>query len=1010
MTRHTHYLYLIFLLLNLEVFAQKEVESDSILINLETRLLQGNKMAWRDMASYVEINKKAANLLEQYSIIPSSKLQFEKAGKQELLDFYYQNSQYLRFSPLFNAFVYKSLDELNPKFQNQKLLTTNHLVKAKEFITAFEQLLTEKNIDSLNKFVLSPSFQYNDEVHNAMIKSIQDARISNFSGIQKLNFYRNLGEALSYSKREENFLAILQLADKELVAPTLISWSLARISNVLAGYEVKDAEMTNRYRFYRDSLKSLEALRNYGYERYRPTMQRSFFEDDVDYFGALLALAFRTDSFFWIRENALYDMLMTKHPRLLFYLATQAFKERNKTFRFGYNSEYFLQNLQKLTHEKIIVENSKGELIDAPQKDLTAFKNYLAYWATHWDNYEWDDYRHIFVNKKEKLVQKEHYERLFRRLSSTNDSVAIQSFRELSEGDPSEVVKLATKYRSLLRNVNANLPDFKFKFLEQLAFFTEYCRNNNIRYLPNAAEEQLFSQLLEAPTPTLRYVLENKLIKTLELEQIAPLEYWGILHQSKTNTNFSLSRILDYWYSSHWDEIWNNDKNLLFYIKKGSFFAQMNSAGTASAYFKKIDLKSSKNKQRLEQIINNENDQNLVDYFQKALNNENISNQALNKINIPENGNINTAVADFTTKKMLEIEEINAVTLSNSFNNDYRLACLTALAKVRPIEDIFLLKLQPKISINKGELHFLDSIPFNVKDLDDFPRIVDIDQPEILFEFIMARAKSISIDELGSLINNLFRSSWFSNYLTNGNFENQKAEMLKNILTRYLNESELISEFEEQTTARNIAQLESNNKPIEVRLQAAFNSANDDDTKLKIMNEMISRINYNEIGKVLPFVLQMEKISGKSAITFLHEDFGIPIFEFENDGALQDFIQRHKTLKEKDLYTIYLQKYGVDFQKNDGELDFDKIYKILKYDLVTPYTAASGSRRDDYVYGIIKVLELHFNNRLGFHPKLNESQTFYSFNASKRAQAWMNYLVEKRLVRPNLPNEVVSFN
>jgi hypothetical protein len=1010
MTRHFHILFLILLLSDATSFAQKIVAQDTVLQTLAAQLQQGNKQAWRDIASYSDQNSKAIDWLIQYSIIPKTIIDFEQTSRQQLLDFYYQQQQHLKFSHLYNAFIFKNLNELNPKFHTKKISTPPTSIKAKEFNIIVEQLLQSNQIDSLNKWLLSPLFQFNIDVHNAMMRLIADTRISKYSGIQKLHFYQNLGEALSYSDREENFKAILQLADKELIAPTLISWSLARVTNVLAGYEVKDAEITTRYRYYRDSLKSFEGLRNYGYERYRASLHRSFFEHDVDYFGAMLAIAFRTDSYFWIKENALHDMLKTKHPRMLFYLASQAFKERNNTFRFGYRAEHFIQYIEALTLEKIAVEDSKGQFLDSPLNDLTALKNYLSYWAIHWDDYEWDDYRQLFVNKKEKLAQKEHYERLFRRLSSTNDSVAIHSFRELSEGDPSEIVKLAAKYRNLLRNVNPNLPDFKFKYLEQLAFFTEYCRNNNIRYVPNAVEEQLFAQLLEAPTPTLRYVLENKLIKSLQTEQLAPFEYWGILHQTKVNTNFSISRILDYWYSQHWELIWSNDKNLLFYIKKASLFAQTNAAGTIAAYHKKIDLKSKESRQRLEQLLGNENDPTLMEYLQKLLSHETQHSQTA-EVNVSkEDSNIRQTIQAMNDKIRLEIEEINAITLSNSFAATYRINCLEALKKVQPVEDIFLLKLQPKISISKGELKYLAAIPFNIKDLDDFPRILDIDQPALLFDFIMQRAEEASIDDLGSLINNLFRSSWFSNHLSGGLFDRQKADTLKAILTRYLNESELISEFEEQNTARNIAQLESYNLPIEARLQAAFNSVNDDDTKLKIMNEMIGRIGYSDIGKVLPFILQMEKISGKSAITFLHEDFGIPIFEFENDKALQDFIERHKSMKEKDLYILYLQKYGVDFQKNNSDLDFDKIYQILKFDLVTPYTAASGTRRDDYVYGIIKVLELHFNDRLGFHPKLNESQTFYSFTASKRAAAWMTYLVEKRLVSSNLPKEVMSFN
>ena len=90
-------------------------------------------------------------------------------------------------------------------------------------------------------------------------------------------------------------------------------------------------------------------------------------------------------------------------------------------------------------------------------------------------------------------------------------------------------------------------------------------------------------------------------------------------------------------------------------------------------------------------------------------------------------------------------------------------------------------------------------------------------------------------------------------------------------------------------------------------------------------------------------------------------------------------------------------------------MDFEKIYNILKYDLVTPYVSTGGSKRDFYVYGIIKILELKFLTQLGFHYKLNESQVFYSYNSSKRVEAWLKYLVENRIYKPD--NEgVKSFN
>lgn len=94
--------------------------------------------------------------------------------------------------------------------------------------------------------------------------------------------------------------------------------------------------------------------------------------------------------------------------------------------------------------------------------------------------------------------------------------------------------------------------------------------------------------------------------------------------------------------------------------------------------------------------------------------------------------------------------------------------------------------------------------------------------------------------------------------------------------------------------------------------------------------------------------------------------------------------------------------------KENDELDFNKIYNILKYEIVAPFTGG-GSQRDYFTFGIIKILELNFNNHLGFHEKLNENQMFYTFSATKRAVRWMQLLEERRLVKPD-PSVPGSFN
>ena len=145
----------------------------------------------------------------------------------------------------------------------------------------------------------------------------------------------------------------------------------------------------------------------------------------------------------------------------------------------------------------------------------------------------------------------------------------------------------------------------------------------------------------------------------------------------------------------------------------------------------------------------------------------------------------------------------------------------------------------------------------------------------------------------------------------------------------------------------------------------------------------------------------------------LQKDFGLPIFELENEKTRKQIISNHSKMSEYDFYKYYLKEFGVDFLTKKGNLDFEKIYDLLQFEIVTPFVGGGGSHRDQFTYGLIKILELHFKTRLGFHEKLNENQTFYSFTSTKRAKAWRTYLTDNQLVKPNhsLPpsfNDVVN--
>jgi hypothetical protein len=348
---------------------------------------------------------------------------------------------------------------------------------------------------------------------------------------------------------------------------------------------------------------------------------------------------------------------------------------------------------------------------------------------------------------------------------------------------------------------------------------------------------------------------------------------------------------------------------------------------------------------------------------------------------------------------MVFIETLNAVLENPIWAKEYRRKCVVALKNVVPPESIFQLQITPKLS-PVTETSFLDSLTFGFKDLDDVAKLFDANEnPKALLTMLERRMDKLPAIEQGAVINNLFRQLWFNDYVISAKMDTTTAKKYKNTLITYLNESENVSEFEEQSINLHITQFNNIGKSLEEQLESSLRLDADDNIRSAIQSELIARIEYSDIRRVIPFVEQLSPRNGTNPLSFLSHDFGIPVFDFSTSGAMQDFIKKHTTLSVTDFYKKYLTEFGIDFLDKKGNLDYDKIYTLLDYDITTPFTGGGGNRRDWYAYGIIKLLELKHKTTLGFHAKLNENQTFYDHNSSKRATAWKNYLLEKGLVK-----------
>ncbi len=176
-------------------------------------------------------------------------------------------------------------------------------------------------------------------------------------------------------------------------------------------------------------------------------------------------------------------------------------------------------------------------------------------------------------------------------------------------------------------------------------------------------------------------------------------------------------------------------------------------------------------------------------------------------------------------------------------------------------------------------------------------------------------------------------------------------------------------------------------------------------------SKVISKINYEQIPEILNIADKINFENYSYQYDFLPIDFGIPIKRgsLENNQVIEEFLENYKKYSEYELYEYYLDKTGIDYKNTDGTLNYDKIYWILKYDVVQAFVGGGGGERDTGIYALIKLLEINFNTRLNYPQKLCNSRDLFGCSPKDRANEWMVFLKEKGLLS-FIDSEPRSFN
>jgi hypothetical protein len=987
-----------------QMIGQPTQNIDSLQAVLVTQMRLGNRRALRDMATFLDkpnVANNARAALLKHTFFTPSEIDLTKATREQFLSFFYDNEKKFKHSYMLDAFY------LTPAEDQASELKFLRATKDQEDPSVYLRFLTN-SFDSL-------AAKKNEAIEcQQIIQKIADLETPEaYDWIRRtlslLPFGKKattinlaLCDALANEPTAENLKAVLTAVEQGNAPESLLTVAFLKFTNCTASHR--------KARFLLDSLGSSEGLRTYGYEKMF-AVRSSFFYEKVDYFGQILAQENTPE---WIQQNARYDMVTTRTPRLLFYLAAQMRLKSEK-------SAFYAQYLQKLTKiNSFKAENSpytEGSFKNT--NDLATIekqKDIIRWWAIHAEDFEWDESEHRFVSKAEASARAEEMERQVRRLGSSNDSVAFAAFVHLTEGDPPTVIALVERFRPILRAYNDRLPALNYTYLEQMTALSAYCRKHGFAMKLAANVAAALDTLLQPISEKKRYSIENQILAEIGLSDMTAIEYFALLHSKNEDLGFSTGRIVDIFYAKNWKYVLDNDAQLRLYLKKSALFKNIGVAGVSSVYDKKLNRRDERVRLRLAQIARSESDGDIQDHLQDWRTTASLA-QKIEDSGTPKTPQNEDVASDESIESRLRrlqvdgsfsIADLNAVIIDPRFNESYKPLVIKLLKKISPLGSIRSFKLKNWLKASR-DLAAFEDLDIGAKDLDDVIRIFDLDDATAMWAFVATKSAQFSTAEKAGFWNSMFKITWFNDHIYTNQLKTAQRDTILGALRKYLTPTdEVLSEFEEQTTVVHIAELENIGRKIADKLEATFALDAPEAMKGAVQAAILARLNYEDIGTAVRYAYRYSRSeNGNPPLSFLTNDFGVPFYGYDKEEWGQ-FVDNHARMSKKDFYVFYLKRFGIAFQNTDGSLNLQKIYEILRFEAVQPFTGG-GALRDYFTFGIIKLLEFEFKTTLGFHEKLNENQTFYINSTAKRAAEWRNFLLTKKLVKPN-PDEAIGFN
>jgi len=290
----------------------------------------------------------------------------------------------------------------------------------------------------------------------------------------------------------------------------------------------------------------------------------TFFENKIDYYGKLFAALKIGDK---VNEDELISLMInSESSKALYYIISRWFVYT----RINHPRAKSLMNIiTSFIDSDLQINTPDGRAVklDVKTGDNLSQKSIFSFWINNYKHYEWNSDVRRFVNKNILKKDKQELIRLYKNLNGDNKDFALKSYWKLVHSDPILLAEVDKIYSKKLLKYNQSLPSRKYKYLLQLSRLVEYCKSNQIDYRLDQNIETLLDRLTQADKIADIVDLENKLIRSLNIDNITSFEIWAIVNSSTNHIRYSATRITNLFYKKHIHQIVQSEAHFKLFLK-----------------------------------------------------------------------------------------------------------------------------------------------------------------------------------------------------------------------------------------------------------------------------------------------------------------------------------------------------------------------------------------------------------------------------------------------------------